>query len=124
MKNNFKMFIVLMVSVLALSSCSKEYIAAPIDENYWMQKERAVVAYSDFSCDYYIVQTNFGYSVIQNFSGITPFVGDVLYGDFSRWTGFSDMYNRSNKRIITGRVKEYWLSWFTARQIVANYCGR
>jgi hypothetical protein len=122
MKTNIKMFIAIMVSVLFFTSCQKEDLV-PIDESYWLQKERGVVVYTDFSCDYYIVETQRGYTVIKSFGSFVPFNGDVLYGDLNRW-GLSDIYNRSNQQIIRGQVKDYWLSWYSARDIVAYNCGR
>jgi hypothetical protein len=124
MKMNFKMFIVLMVGVLFFTACTKETVPPPpVDENYWLQKERAVVVYTDFNCDLYIVQTRTGYAVIRNWNGFTPFTGEVLYGDFSRW-GTIEAYNRSTGRIITVQVRENWLTWFEARDYVSYYCGR
>jgi hypothetical protein len=119
------MFIVAIMSILFFSSCRKGDIIAPvpIDENYWLQKDRGVVVYTDFSCDYYIVETRAGYSVLKTTGGFVPYNGDVLYGDLNRWS-YGEIYNRSTGRLIRAKVIEYWLSWFGARDIVVYQCGR
>jgi hypothetical protein len=114
----------LTILLLFLASCGKEYIQPQnFDEDYWLRQERGVVVYNDFSCDYYIVETNRGNNVIRNYSGLVPYTGDVLYGDFSSW-GTRSIYNRSSGYLIRGDVRDYWLSWFRARDIVAYQCGR
>lgn len=124
MKKLFVLPVVLTVLALTLAGCGKEYIQDPgLDESYWLRQERAVVVYNDFSCDFYIVETSRGYTVIQNYSGLVPFNGDVLYGDFSSW-GYRSIYNRSSGYLIRGDVRDYWLSWFRARDIVGFQCGR
>jgi hypothetical protein len=123
MKTKIKPLWMLLAGVLFFGSCRKAEILVPVDENYWLQKDRGVVVYTDFSCNYYIVETRLGYSVIRNYGGLTPFSGDVLYGDLNRW-GYTDIYNRRSGRIIYGDVKDYWLSWFNARDQVAYQCGR
>jgi hypothetical protein len=92
-----------------------------LDESYWLQKERGLVVYADNYCNYYIVETRSGYTVIQNWGGFTPMVGDWIMGDLNSW-GTRQMYNYSSKYQITGNVKEYWLSWFTARDYIALQC--
>jgi hypothetical protein len=123
MKSISKWFLLSLTGIIFLTGCQKEPLYVNIDENYWLQKEKGYVVYTDFSCDYYIVETQSGYSVIRSFGSPVPFSGDVLYGNFNRW-GYIDFYNRSNRQIIRGQVKEYWLSWFAARDMVAYYCGR
>ena len=114
----------LLTVALVFNSCGKEYIEPPsFDENYWLSQERGVVVYNDFNCDYYIVETFRGYAVVRNYSGLVPYNGDVLYGDFSSW-GYKTVYNRSSGYLIRGDVRDYWLSWFRARDIVAYQCGR
>jgi hypothetical protein len=89
-----KLLGLILLSTLLISACRKSDLQPlPIDESQWLQKERSVVVYSDFSCDYFVVETFNGYAIVQNWSQ-RPFTGDVLYGDFSRW-GVVDVYNRS-----------------------------
>jgi hypothetical protein len=113
-----------LVITVTLTACRKEDLPAqPIDENYWLQQERGVVVYNDFNCDFYIVETWRGYTVMRSFGGFVPFIGDVLYGDFSRW-GNRVFYNRSARNLMRADVRDYWLSWFRARDIVGFECGR
>lgn len=114
---------VLLVTVaLGLVSCGKEYVdPRETDEAYWLRQERGVVAYTDFYCDLYIVETSRGYTVLRSY-GSTPYVGDVMYGNFSSW-GYRNFYNRSAGYIINGDVQEYWLSYFSARDYIAYNCG-
>jgi hypothetical protein len=54
-------------SSLFFVSCRKSDLQpVPIDESIWLQKERGVVVYSDFSCDYFVVETFNGYTIVQN----------------------------------------------------------
>lgn len=114
---------VLLVTVaLGLSGCGKEYIdPREFDEDYWLRQERGVVAYTDFYCNLYIVETYRGYTVVES-NGSIPYVGDVVYGNFSSW-GYRNFYNRSAGYLISGNVHEYWLSYFSARDYIEYNCG-
>jgi hypothetical protein len=112
-----------LLSTLFLAACRKSALQpVPIDESRWLQKERGVVVYSDFSCDYFVVETFNGYSILQNWS-LRPFTGDVLYGDFSRW-GVRDVYNRSRGSLMRVNVRDYWLSYFAAHDRLSWYCSQ
>jgi hypothetical protein len=110
-----------LLSTLFLTACRKSDLQpVPIDESIWLQKERGVVVYSDFSCDYFVVETFNGYSIVQSWS-LRPFTGDVLYGDFSRW-GVRDVYNRSRGSLMRVNVRDYWLGYFAAQDRLSWYC--
>ncbi len=112
----------IVMSTLFLSACRKADVQAPpIDENRWLNQERGVVVFSDFSCDYFVVETFNGYTIVQNWS-LRPFTGDVLYGDFSRW-GVRDVYNRSRGRLMRVNVRDFWLSYFSAQDRLGWYCN-
>ena len=93
---------------------------APFNEGYWLSKERGEVVYSTSSCPFYIVETANGYTVAASI-GSKPFVGDVLFGDFSYY-GVKDVYNRTEGIIITADVKEYWLSYNGSQDALDYYC--
>ncbi|WP_407525334.1 hypothetical protein PDL71_03365 [Lacibacter sp. MH-610] len=110
-------------SLLLLTACRKSDLpAAPIDESVWLNQERGVVVYADFSCDHFVVETFNGYAIVQNWS-LRPFTGDVLYGDFSRW-GIRDVYNRSRGTLMRVNVRDYWLNYFSAQDRLSWYCSQ
>lgn len=112
----------LVTIALGFTSCGKEYIdPQQLDEGYWLRQERGIVAYSDAYCNLYIVETYRGYTVVESY-GATPYVGDVLYGNFSSW-GYRNIYNRSAGYIVSGDIKEYWLSYFSARDYIDYNCS-
>ena len=121
MKRWFTYSMVLLFGVLVISGCRKERFPVYIDEGYWLTQERGVVVYSDVRCDYFIVETFNGYSVLRSWDGYIPYQGDVLYGDFSHW-GVRDFYNRSAGSLTRSDVKDYWLSYFQAQDQIDYYC--
>jgi hypothetical protein len=120
MKKIFTLAAISLFTILILSACTKRtYIDQ--DENYWLSKERGEVVYSSPSCSYYVVQTYNGYSVINSADGYRPFEGSILYGNFSN-RGLRDIYNYTNDIIVTGDVRDYWLSYGEAQSAVDYYC--
>lgn len=119
MKRIFTFSLVTFVMVTIFSACVKD--RQYIDEGYWLNKERGQVVHSDLYCQYYVVQTDYGYTLLRSFSNYKPVEGSVVYGDFSNY-GTRDFYNRSNGEIITSEVKEYWLSYFEAQDAINYYC--
>jgi hypothetical protein len=117
MKKIFTFSIVAVVIALVFASCVKE---VPFNEARWLSKERGQVVYSSSPCPYYVIETINGYAVIRSL-GSKPYEGDVLYGDFSYY-GVNDIYNRSAGYIITGDVKEFWLSYSGAQDALDYYC--
>jgi hypothetical protein len=111
------------LSILLFTSCSKETTPLPpVDESVWLSKERGIVVASDFNCDYFVVQTNRGYTVLRNWGGISPFSGSIIYGDLSNW-GVKTLYNRSEGRLINADVRDYWMGYFQAMDQVQWSCG-
>jgi len=100
-----------------LTSCVKE---TPFNEGYWLSKQRGEVVFSSSSCPYYVVQTNLGYTIAASLNS-KPFVGEVLYGDFSYY-GLKDVYNRTEGIIISSDVKEYGLSYNGSQDALDYYC--
>lgn len=111
----------LLPALLFLTSCSKttEVPSQPVDINQWMQsREAGRVAEIDYFSGNYMVQTNRGYSVIEAW-GATPRIGDEVYGHFSFRTT-QQIFNRSGNYFTTGRVHDYWLSYFQAIQLMQS----
>jgi len=94
----------------------------PVNESVWLTKERGIVVASDFGCDYFVVQTNRGYTVLRSWGGISPFSGSTIYGDLSNW-GVKTLYNRSEGRLINADVRDFWLGYFQAMDQVQWSCG-
>lgn len=119
MKKIFTLSIMTIGLVLFFTGCVKnrEYI----DESYWLTKERGEVVLSDHYCNYYVVETDYGYTILRAVNGYKPYEGTTVYGNFSHY-GTRDYYNRSNGVIFTAEVQEYWLSYYDAQSGIEYYC--
>jgi hypothetical protein len=119
-----KMLLFFLPVLLVLASCTRTYVdpRPPIDESVWLNKERGVVVYSGFDCDFFVVETRFGYSVVRSWGGFTPARGAVLYGDFSRF-GVRSFYNRTEGYIEQANVIDYWLSYWDALDLADFECS-
>ena len=53
-------------------------LIAPVIYTAQAKAAEGVVVYKEYSCDYYIVNTQKGFSLQQHFSGREPNIGDVL----------------------------------------------
>ena len=108
--------------VFLVSSCSKsDVVQPPVDEAYWLQQPRGVVVETGgFSCNYFIVQNQRGYSLMQS-NGGTPFMGSVVYGQHTTW-GYNSFYNRSGGYLFRANVIDYGLSYFAALDQLEWYC--
>jgi hypothetical protein len=117
MKKVFTFSAIALILTIFFTSCVKR---APLDDGYWLSKERGQVVYSSSSCPYYLVETANGYSVIRSISS-RPYEGDILYGDFSYY-GVKDIYDRTDGLVMNGDVKEYWLTYTGAQDALDYYC--
>lgn len=118
-----RLLLLVLPLLLVLGSCTRTYERPypPVDESYWLKKERGVVVYTGFNCNLFVVETRFGYTVVQNWGSFTPFRGAVLYGDFSRY-GSQAYYNRSEGLVDQGIVLDYWLTYWQALGMVDYEC--
>ncbi|MBS1511004.1 MAG: hypothetical protein JST86_09195 [Bacteroidetes bacterium] len=117
-----KIFTYSMMSVLALvlfTSCKKERVYD--NSAYWLTQERGDVVYSNNSCGFYVVETNYGYTIIQNLDGFRTYNGDVMYGNFGGY-GSRSFYNYTADVITRGNVVEYDLSYTAAQAAIDYYC--
>jgi hypothetical protein len=120
MKKIFTLATITIIGILMLEACTKQnYIDT--DERYWLSQERGEVVYSGATCDFYVISTNNGYTVIHSKDGYRPFEGTILYGNFSNY-GARDFYDPSNAILESGDVVDYWLSYNAAQNEVNDYC--
>ncbi len=118
-----KLFVFILPLLFIAAGCSKqELVGPPVDPTPWLSKERGIVVGSDFSCDYFVVETVRGYSVLRSWGGSPPFSGSVLYGDFSNW-GVKTIYNRSGGYLLNADVRDYWMPYFQAMDQVQQLCS-
>lgn len=120
MKRIFTFSSLLILSAIIFAGCYKDRDAG-FNENYWLSKERGEVVYSDSYCNYYVVETGSGYTLIRAYGSYKPYEGSIVYGDFS-YSGTGDIYNRSTGVIFTGTVTDYWLTYYEAQDFVDYYC--
>jgi hypothetical protein len=121
MKKIILLSTVLVLAAVAFNSCTKSTVVVS-NENYWLTQERGDVVYSDSYCGYYVVETNFGYTVIRSTaSSYRPYEGSVVYGNFGAY-GTRDFYNYSSGIVVRGEVVEYDLSYADAQYAIDYYC--
>lgn len=121
MKKIFTLSALVLSIGIFLGSCVKSTVYTGIDERYWLSKERGEVVYSDPYCNYYVVETYYGYTIIRSYGGYKPYEGSFVYGNFSN-TGTRDIYNRTTGFIFTGTITDYWLSYQQAQDALDYYC--
>ncbi len=119
MKKIFTLSIITIGLVIFFTGCVKnrEYV----DESYWLTKERGEVVLSDPYCQYFVVETNSGYSILRSYNGYKPYEGSIVYGNFSNY-GTRDYYDRSSGVVYTFEVIEYWLTYYDAQNAINYYC--
>jgi len=122
MKRIFTLSAIVLTAALVLGGCVKNYHDnGGFNENYWLSKEQGEVVYSDTYCDYIVIETISGYTIVRAYGGYKPFEGSIVYGDFS-YLGTKDIYNRSTGRIFSGTITDTWLSYYEAQDAMDYYC--
>jgi len=120
MKKTFTLSVLALFTAAILGSCVKDGTYYD-DETYWLSKERGQVVYSSSSCNYYVVETNFGYTILRTYGGYKPYERSIVYGDFG-YSGSRDFYNRTSGYVFTGTVTDYGLSYTEAQLALDYYC--
>ena len=120
MKKIFTLSVFAFIAAIFLASCVRDGHYG-INQNYWLSKERGQVVYSDSYCNYFVVETNNGYTIIRSNGGYKPFESSIVYGDLS-FRGTMEFYNRTTGVIFTGTVTDYWLSYSEAQDALDYYC--
>jgi hypothetical protein len=119
MKKIFTYSIVAALFAVLFTSCVKDRHYD--GRSYWLSQESGNVVYSNNICGYYAVETNYGYTIIQNLDGLRTYEGDVMYGNFGG-IGTRDFYNHTADVITRGNVLEYDLSYNQALDALDYYC--
>lgn len=118
-----KWILLLLPATLLMASCTKgDLPVPPVNEEVWLTKERGVVVSNNFTCDFFVVETAFGYSVLRSWGGFAPMPGSVVYGDLNRW-GVRSFYVRTEGRIVTADVRDFRLGYFHALDAINWYCA-
>jgi len=120
MKKIFTYSIVTAFVAVLFTSCVKDTVVYD-NSSYWLSQERGDVVYSSNSCGFYVVETNYGYTIVQNLDGLRTYEGDVLYGNFGGY-GTRDFYNYTADVVTRGNVVEYDLSYNAALDAMDYYC--
>ncbi len=60
-------------------------------------------------CDYYIVETNNGFVLLEWYGGNDPDVGDTIVGDFEKY-GMKTLHNLTHDKQTKVWVEDFWLS--------------
>ena len=110
--------VTVLVAVL-FTSCAKEKIYD--NPSPWLSQESGNVVYSNNPCGIYVVETNYGYTVIQNFDGLRTYEDDVMYGNFGAY-GTRDFFNYTANIVTRGNVVEYDLTYNEALNLIEYYC--
>lgn len=124
MKKIFTLTAGLLLAIILLNSCVKESPGLynnNNNENYWLSQEEGEVVYSDPYCNYYVIETYNGYTIVRTTAGYKPYEGDLVYGNFSN-PGRRDMYNYTGRLVFSGTVTDYWLSYYDAMDALDYYC--
>ncbi len=119
MKKIFTYSIVAALGAVLFISCAKERVHN--DNSYWLSQEKGNVVYSNNSCGYYVVETNYGYTIIQNLDGSGSYEADIMYGHFGGY-GTRDLYNYTTGIVTRGDVVEYDLTYNEAADAMDHYC--
>src|SRR6187431_1533494 len=112
MKKIFTCSITAVLATLLFTSCAKEKVVYD-DNSYWLSQESGEVIYSSNYCGVYVVETNYGYTIVENLNGLRIYEGDVVYGNFGAF-GTRDFYNYTANLVASGSVLEFDLSYNAA----------
>ncbi|CAN5877026.1 hypothetical protein BH11BAC4_BH11BAC4_24020 [soil metagenome] len=119
MKRIFTYSIFAVLVAVLFTSCAKEKV---YDNNsYWLSQERGDVVYSNNYCGFYVVETNYGYTIVQNLDGLRTYDTDIMYGDFGAY-GTRNFYNYTANVVTGGNVVEYDLTYNEAQDAIDYYC--
>lgn len=66
------------------------------------------VVYKKSGCDYFLVETSRGFTLMEWYGGNDPDEGDILVGNFESY-GFKDIYNLSHESELRVYVEDYAL---------------
>jgi hypothetical protein len=120
MKKIFTYSIAAVLVAVLFTSCVKDRVVYD-NSSYWLSQESGDVVYSNNSCGLYVVETKYGYTVVQNLDGLRTYEGDVMYGNFGG-NGTRDFFNYTANIVTRGNVVEYDLTYDGALGAIDYYC--
>jgi hypothetical protein len=82
---------------------------------------KGVVVYKKGLCDYFIVETNLGYALLEWYGGYDPDEGDIIVGDFESY-GFKEVYDLTTDTETHVWVEDYWLTRSSAIEQYFDKC--
>ena len=80
-----------------------------------------IVVLKNSSCDYYLVETNMGFALLEWYGGNDPDVGDTIVGDFESY-GMKTLSNLTMSSETKAWVEDYWLSKSSAIKKYRKKC--
>ena len=81
------------------------------------------VVFKKSGCDYYIVETNMGFALLEWFGGNDPDVGDTIVGDFEKY-GMKTLHNLTRDSETKVWVEDFWLSKNRAIEKYVEKCKK
>jgi hypothetical protein len=120
MKKIFTYSIAAFLVAVLFTNCAKDRVVYD-NSSYWLSQESGDVVYSNNSCGLYVVETKYGYTVVQNLDGLRTYEGDVMYGNFGG-NGTRDFFNYTANIVTRGNVVEYDLTYDGALGAIDYYC--
>lgn len=120
MKSKFTLIAIVLLTGFTLTSCVRDQLPDN-NESYWLSQERGEVVYSDSYCNYYVVETYNGYTIVKAWGSYKPYEGSIVYGNLS-YGGTRDFYNWNSGFIFSGTVTDYWLDYTEAQDALDYYC--
>lgn len=90
-------------------------------ESSILVRSYATVVFRKSSCDYFILENNYGYIIAEWMGGNDPNEGDRITGNFNSF-GTKDFYNQSRDSDCRLWVDDYMLSKESAMEKIRNKC--
>lgn len=84
--------------------------------------QKGEVVFKKSGCDYFIVETNMGFALLEWFGGNDPDKEDVIIGDFESY-GMKDIYNNTAESKLRVWVEDFWLSRANALEKLYDKCN-
>jgi hypothetical protein len=89
----------------------------------WVFAAEGTVVFNRSGCrDYFVVETNMGYTILEWFGGHDPSEGARIVGDYNHY-GMKDVYDVTAQQPIRVWVEDYDLSKDRTNEKMAEYCN-
>jgi hypothetical protein len=80
-----------------------------------------VVAYYESGCDYYVVSTNQGFSLLEWYGGYDPMEGDKLIGNMMTY-GMQTLVDQKTENETTAWVEDFMLTQDSVLELYQERC--